>query len=76
MIIQTIREDIEEGDLSSRSLQSSYVAALAKMGAINAPRSAKKCTPIFQRDTRTAHQQAVKDAAEALSRLWNSRAAK
>jgi hypothetical protein len=77
-IIMIIRNDsdMEEDDLSSHDLHSKYVAALAKIGAINAPRAAKKCTPIFQRDTRGAHKQAVKDAAAALSTLWNSRIGK
>jgi len=55
----------------SSNLQSAYVAAVSRMHVPRSTPNPKRKMPIFQRDPEFNKKQAVKDAASALSALWN-----
>ena len=63
----------EGGKLRAHELQSRYMAALSKISGTPVSREAKRHTPIFQRAPAVAKKQAIRDAANALSALWNLR---
>jgi hypothetical protein len=48
-------------------LQGSYATALERIGGADA---ADRQKPIYQRDSRITEQQAIEQAAKALSALW------
>jgi hypothetical protein len=69
-----VKEQTSKGaTMTSHNLQLSYVAAMGKIGAIQNSSSAKKHTPIFQRNGGISQEQAVKDAAVVLRALWTGR---
>ena len=63
----------EGGKLRAHELQSRYMAALSKISGTRLSREAKRHAPIFQRGPAVAKKQAIRDAANALSALWNLR---
>src|SRR5260370_40545496 len=67
-------ENHEGGKLSPRELQGTYMAALSRIAGC-APKceDAKRHTPIFQRGPAIGEQQAIRDAANALTALWKIR---
>jgi hypothetical protein len=59
---------VRKGDnLSPRELQGRYTIALERIGGADAGDRQK---PIYQRDSRMTEQQAIEQAAKALSALW------
>jgi len=59
--------------LSPQDLQGRYTAALSRIAGTPISETAKKHTPIFQRDPVVTEKQAIQDAADALSHLWKIR---
>jgi hypothetical protein len=54
-------------------LQGKYTVALGRIGGGNGPDSADRYKPIYQRRSQTIEQQAIEEAANALSALWKVR---
>ncbi|HET8823892.1 MAG TPA: hypothetical protein VFM77_02095 [Terriglobales bacterium] len=59
--------------MSPQELQGKYSVALRRIGGETA--SADRHTPIFQRSAHITEQQAIQDAANALTALWKIRRA-
>jgi len=59
--------------LSPQELQGKFTVALRKIGGDTA--SADRYSPIFQRSAHMAKQQAIEQAANALTALWKIRRA-
>src|SRR5260370_3863757 len=63
----------EGGKLSPQKLQGTYMAALSRIAGAPMCEDAKRHTPIFQRGPAIGEQQAIRDAATALTALWKIR---
>jgi hypothetical protein len=59
---------VEEHNLSPQELQGKYTVALRRIGGETT--SADRHTPIFQRGAHITEQQAIQEAANALTALW------
>lgn len=60
--------------MTAHSLQGSFAAALARIGAADMTADkAKRHTPILQRDPAATREQALEHAASALRALWSKR---
>jgi hypothetical protein len=56
--------------LSPQDLQGRYLAALSRIGGAPTKHTAKKHTPIFQREPVITEKQSIQHAADALAALW------
>lgn len=60
-----------EGDnLSPRELEGKYMDALEKIAGATASTTTHRHKPIYQRQSEMTEQQAIEQAAKALSALW------
>jgi hypothetical protein len=57
--------------LSTQELQGRYVDALARIAGAPVTGTAKRQTPICQREPAISEKQSIQDAANALAALWN-----
>ena len=58
------------GNLSSRTLQGQYTAALSRITGAPKSENQKRHTPICQRTQQPDEKQALREAANALSAIW------
>jgi hypothetical protein len=63
--------DSAEGDnLSPQELQGKYTVALKRIGGETTSAAADRHRPIFHRRAQMTEQQAIQEAANALTALW------
>jgi len=68
-----IKASVEGGSLSSQELQGKYTVALGRIGGGASSGGADRHKPICQRNSQMTEQQAIEEAANALSALWKVR---
>jgi len=59
--------------LSPQELQGKYTLALGRIAGKTAPTSSDRHRPIFRRNPQMSEQQAIQEAASALTALWKIR---
>ena len=64
---------LKGGSLSSQELQGKYTVALGRIGGGADSGGAARNKPICQRNSQMDEQQAIEEAANALSALWKVR---
>jgi len=62
-----------EVPLSPSQLQEKYMFALESVGSAKRPSVSRRHTPIYRRRQRLTEQEAIQEAAEALSAIWKVR---
>lgn len=64
---------VEGGNLSPQELQGKYTLALGRIAGKTASAGSDRNRPIFRRNPEMSEQQAIQEAARALTALWKIR---